>query len=207
MSGLLLCTRGLATSVQGLAATQPSRRAYSKIECRTLSALSVVLGERPVRAMCAMKLDLAAPDLVDPAFAEEGRQLDADARLVGLDRRTLAAHGPHSRNQQLTDLADRHALDARGERADRADHPSQLGLGLGPGQPVAGRRDALGSDAALDLRAAGHHLPYHTSRPALSRRMNSAPVPRGRRGAGFEGGATVGRSTRRAASQGTNVSQ
>ena len=42
---------GLSTSEHGLATTQPSRRASSKIECSTPVALSVVFVERPLRAM------------------------------------------------------------------------------------------------------------------------------------------------------------
>ena len=118
-------------------------------------------------------LDLAAADLVEPAVAEEGGELHAHARLVRLDGRTLAAHGLQAVDEQLADLGDRHALVARGDGSDRANHLAQLGLGDRPGQPVARGGRALRADPALDLRRADPlHEPCFAVYRGVMERLN-----------------------------------
>jgi len=77
MSGSVSCARGLSTSVHGLPATQPSRRAASKIEWRTPSALNVVFTDRPLCAVWRMK-----PSISRRPISRSGRSPKCGTRWI-----------------------------------------------------------------------------------------------------------------------------
>jgi hypothetical protein len=182
MSGSVGGARGLSTSVHELATTQPSRRASSKIECRTPVALSVVFVERPLRAMWRMNPSISRRPMRSSRWLLKNGDVHAHVRPVRLKRRASAAFRFQALDQEQASLRHGHAASAVALRTDCAHQSAQLRLGVGAAQALAGRRVALGPDTALDLLFPARHLPYQISLPDRSRWTRSEPVPRRRRG-------------------------